>query len=100
MELLFIVLGGAIIGLIARYTIPERHRHGAVLVPALGAAVAAVVWEGLTWAGWKWDGGWIWWATLIVTAVVAFGAAIALGLTRRRSDAHLLATLSKSGTHR
>jgi hypothetical protein len=71
-----------------------------VLVPAVGAAVAAAVWEGLTWAGWKWDGGWIWWVTLIVTGIVAFGAAIALGLTRRRSDERLLATLNKGGTRR
>lgn len=98
MELLFIGLGGAIIGLIARYTLPYRHRHGAVLIPALGAAVAALLWEALTWAGLKWNGGWIWWITLIATGIIAFGIDLLLGVLRKRNDERLLHTLSKGAT--
>ena len=41
MELLFVVLGGAILGLAARYSLPRRHTYGSALVPAIGAGVAA-----------------------------------------------------------
>jgi hypothetical protein len=41
MELLFVTLGGVILGLIARYVLPHRHVHGVVLIPAIGAAAAA-----------------------------------------------------------
>ncbi|WP_308465369.1 hypothetical protein [Rathayibacter soli] len=95
MELLFISLAGAVIGLIARYVLPERHRHGSVLVPAIGTAVAAVVWVALTWAGLKWNGGWIWTITLIVTVLVTFAAGLLIGELRKRSDNALLSDLSK-----
>lgn len=95
MELMFITLGGAIIGLTARYVLPQRHRHGAVLIPALGAGVAAVLWELLTWAGLKWNAGWIWWVTLIATALVTVAVDLVIGAVRQRSDEHLLQSLSK-----
>jgi hypothetical protein len=87
MELLFVVLGGTILGLIARYSLPRRHTSGVLLLPALGAAVSALVWVALTWAGLEWDGGIIWWATLIVTALVCGLAALLLGRSRERADA-------------
>jgi uncharacterized membrane protein YeaQ/YmgE (transglycosylase-associated protein family) len=95
MELLFITLGGAILGLLARYLLPERHRHGSVLVPAIGAAVAAAVWEGFTWLGLKWNGGWIWVFTIVITAAVVVVIDLAIVAVRGRSDSALLATLSK-----
>lgn len=95
MELLFIVLGGILLGLAARYALPHRHLHGSLLVPALGGAVAAVVWAALTWAGLPWDGGLIWLLTLLVTATAVVVAATALGRTRARlDDAHLEAVLA------
>ncbi|MCS5715231.1 hypothetical protein NVV95_11800 [Herbiconiux sp. CPCC 205716] len=86
MELLFITLGGVILGLIARYALPNRDRHGAVVVPAIGAAVAAVVWVALTWAGLPWDGGWIWVISLVVTAVAVVVADVLIGRTRKERD--------------
>ena len=41
MELLFVALGGAILGLGARYLLPGRHTHGSVLVPAIGVIAAS-----------------------------------------------------------
>jgi len=99
MELMFITLGGAIIGLAARYALPHRHRHGAVLIPALGAAVAAAIWVALTWAGMKWNGGWIWWITLIATALIAVAVDLALGSMRTRGDDRLLHALSKGAAN-
>ncbi|MEO8906803.1 MAG: hypothetical protein ABI310_01880 [Microbacteriaceae bacterium] len=95
MELLFISLAGAVIGLIARYVLPERHRHGSVLIPAIGTALAAVVWVALTWAGLKWNGGWIWTITLGVTIILTFAVGLLVGELRKRSDNALLRSLSK-----
>ncbi|MHA7986149.1 hypothetical protein ACX9R5_10100 [Rathayibacter sp. CAU 1779] len=97
MELLFITLGGAIIGLIARYVLPYRHSHGSVLIPGLGAISAAVLWVALTWAGMKWNGGWIWWITLVGTAVIAVGVDLLLGTLRTRGDERRLHQLTRTG---
>ncbi|MFM9920142.1 hypothetical protein [Lacisediminihabitans sp. H27-G8] len=96
MELLFVTLGGAILGLAARYGVPKRDTHGALLVPAIGAIVAAVVWAALTWVGWKFDGGWIWVVSLVAAGVVAILASVFLGRQRTAQDAELLSTLSRA----
>ncbi len=97
MELLFITLGGAVIGLIARYSLPHRHAHGSVLIPALGAGLAAALWVALTWAGLKWDGGWIWWITLVGTAVFTAVVDLLLGSLRVRADERRLHRLTRTG---
>jgi hypothetical protein len=99
-ELLFVVLGGAIIGLAGRYLLPNRHTHGAVLMPAIGVAAAAILWVALTWAGLKWDGGWIWWITLLGTALVVAVADIVIGRVRSRADDRMLHTLSRGAVAR
>ena len=93
MELLFVCLGGAILGFIARYSLPRRSTSGVLLIPAIGAAVSAVVWVALTWAGLAWDGGWIWWITFAVTAAVCAAAALLVGRARERHDDARLAEL-------
>ena len=97
MELLFVALGGAILGLAARYALPGRLTHGAVLVPAIGTMVASVVWVALTWFGMPWDGGWIWWVTLGVTALASVAADLALVRTRTAGDEQMLHTLMRDG---
>ncbi|KZX20260.1 hypothetical protein [Rathayibacter tanaceti] len=95
MELLFITLFGGLIGLGARYALPNRHLHGSVLVPALGGLVAAAVWVALTWAGLPWDGGLIWVITLVVAAIAVVLIDLSLGRSRARHDeASLQAMLS------
>jgi hypothetical protein len=96
-ELLFVTLGGAIIGIAARYAMPRRHTHGVTLLPAIGAAVAAVVWVGLTWLGWAWDGGWIWAVSLVASGVVPSLVALLIGRARERHDAELFTRISKTG---
>ena len=100
MELLFVALGGAILGLGARYLLPHRHTHGSVLIPALGVMVASVLWVTLTWAGMKWNAGWIWWITFVSTAVVVVVADILIGRIRSMNDERMLARLSKAGAVR
>ncbi len=96
MELLFVTLGGLILGFLARYTLPHRSTNGVLLVPALGAAFSAALWVALTWAGLKWDAGLIWWITLVATAAVCAVAAVLLGRVRQRQDADRLATLTRA----
>jgi hypothetical protein len=97
MELMFIALAGIIIGTAARYLLPRRHSHGAALIPAAGGIAAMVLWVALTWAGLKWDGGVIWWVALIGTGVIVAVVDLVLGMLRTRSDAALLAHVTKNG---
>jgi hypothetical protein len=93
-ELLFVLVIAAAIGGLLRYVLPGRHSYGLLLLPASAVVVAAIVWEGLTWLGWKYDGGWIW--------VVGLGSAVLASIAvwllawqgRARRDAHLLHHLS------
>jgi hypothetical protein len=93
MELLFITLGGAILGLIGRYVLPRRDTHGVILIPAIGALVSAVIWVGLTWLGWAWDGGWIWAVTLVATAAIVVVVDLVVGRVREEADSRRLSDL-------
>lgn len=95
MELLFVVLGGALIGIVPRYLLPGRDRYGFAVLPAIGAGVAAIVWAALTWLGWTFDGGWIWWVSLIAAGLVAFAAPLVIAPRRKHHDAALFERLSK-----
>ena len=96
MELLFVTLGGAILGLAVRYVFPRRETHGAALLPAIGAAVAAAVWAALTWVGWRFDGGWIWAVSLTLAAVVPILVAPLVSRARTAADAAMLVRLSRA----
>jgi hypothetical protein len=99
-ELLFITLGGAILGLIARYALPQQENYGVAVLPGLGAAFAAVVWVALTWAGLPWDGGWIWVISLVLTAAVVGIAGRLIGIYRERADiARFVALRAPSATN-
>ena len=94
---MFVVLGGAILGIAARYSVPKRHTHGVTLVPAIGAGVAAVVWVALTWLGWPWDGVWIWVVSFVAAGLVSVASAMFIGPRRERSDAKLFERLARPG---
>ena len=96
MELLFVTLGGAILGLGLRYALPGHDRYGVLLLPAVGAVVASIVWAALTWAGWKFDGGWIWVVSLVAAAVVPAIVALQVSRARRIGDENLLQSLSRA----
>jgi hypothetical protein len=95
-ELLFVVLLGFCIGLAVRTAIPGHDTYGSALVPSIAAAAGAIVWEILTWAGWKFDGGWIWVVSLGAGGVVALVLALVLPRTRRGRDDVLLQQLSRA----
>jgi uncharacterized membrane protein YeaQ/YmgE (transglycosylase-associated protein family) len=94
MELLFVILIAAGIGFLARYTIPGRETHGSLLLAALSAVVAALVWEGLLYLGFTFDGGWIWLISLTAGGLAAVIAATVLPKRRRTADRAMLTKLS------
>lgn len=95
MELLFVTIIGAGIAAIIRYLIPGRQSHGALVLPAIGAVVTAAVWVGLLWVfQWGFDGGWIWFVSLVAGGVVALVFALATPPRRKQADSRLLSELS------
>ncbi|MGW9630468.1 hypothetical protein ACWGST_07165 [Agromyces sp. NPDC055520] len=100
MELIFIVVGGAILGLAAQFVVPRRHLRGVTVGPAIGTAVAAVVWVGLTWLGWPWDGGWIWVVSLVASALVPALVLYLISPRRERADDAAFERLSRPGVVR
>jgi hypothetical protein len=94
MELFFATLIGAGIGITLRYLVPGRHTYGLAIAPAVGGAVAAIVWSGLTWAGWSFDGGWIWVVSLLAATLASLAAELIIPRVRNAADARLLHQLS------
>lgn len=94
MELLFVVLIAAGIGFLTHFVIPGRETRGVLLLGAISAAVAAIVWVGLLWLGFTFDGGWIWVISLVVGGLVAIIVAALLPTRRRRNDRAMLTKLS------
>jgi hypothetical protein len=97
MELLFVVLLSFCIGLAVRYALPGRETYGSMLVPSIAAVAGAIVWEILTWVGWKFDGGWIWVASLAAAGIVGLVLALVIPRGRRNNDEELLKQLSTPG---
>jgi hypothetical protein len=95
MELLFVVMGGNHQDGGIRYLFPHRHSYGVLLLPALGGVVSAAAWAALTWLGWKFDGGWIWVASLALAAIAAILVALLISRRRVAADETLLQSLSK-----
>lgn len=83
MELLYVTVIAAFIGLAIRYLIPGHGSYGLFLLPAVGAAATAIVWVALVWVGFKFDGGWIWVAS--IGAAVVASIVVALLLVRGRA---------------
>jgi uncharacterized membrane protein YeaQ/YmgE (transglycosylase-associated protein family) len=96
-ELLFAVLGGLICGAIAHVVLPWRSSRGSLLGPAVGGIVAAVVWEALSWAGWKYDGTWIWVLALVGAGVVALVVEWVLGRRRAAADTAYYERIATTG---
>jgi uncharacterized membrane protein YgaE (UPF0421/DUF939 family) len=95
METLFAILIAAGIGVVLRYLSGNgRSSYGILLIPAISAAVTAVVWEALIWLGWTFDGTWIWVVSLVVGPLVALIVALRLPPRRAESDEALFQELS------
>jgi len=93
MELLFAVLGGAVLGFIFHYALPGADTRGAALSGTVGAAIAAVVWEALVWSGWRSSDGWMWVWTLVISGLSAAAVCLFSTRARRTADRELLESL-------
>ncbi|KQO62906.1 hypothetical protein [Curtobacterium sp. Leaf261] len=98
MELLFVVLGGIVVGAIAHVVMPWRAVRGTLVGPALGGIAAAVLWEALTWAGWGYGDTWIWIVALVGAAVVAVVVEWITGPRRVRADEQFYRVAAKPTT--
>ena len=94
MELVYVTVIGAVLGGGARYLLPGRRSYGLLLLPAVGAAATSAVWVGLVWAGWTFDGGWIWVASLAAGVIASVITAVLLVRARTEGDARMLHHLS------
>ena len=96
MEIVYAVVVGAGAALVLRYLMPGRDTYGVVLLPAIGAAVTAAVWAGMSWLGFDFEGnwGWLWLASVGGAIVVALIVGLLVGTQRQRSDARELHVLS------
>ena len=97
MELLCVILGGLIIGLVVRYSLPGRDMTGAIVIPALATAGAAVIWEILTWLHMPYDSPWIWVITFGLVAIKSVVADLWLSRRRKHSDELAFQESLKSG---
>jgi hypothetical protein len=94
-ELLFVLVIAAGIGLGIRYVVgPRRSTYGVLLIPAISVIVTAIVWVALLWLGQSFDGGWIWAVSLVVGPGVALLVALTIPQRRERADRALLTRLS------
>jgi uncharacterized membrane protein YeaQ/YmgE (transglycosylase-associated protein family) len=70
MEILFILIYGALLGLISPYLLSGRENFGVLLAPALSLVYGFLVWTVLTWFGLSYNDYWIWTITLLGMPVV------------------------------
>jgi hypothetical protein len=94
MELLFVVLIAATLGLVIRSLVRGRETFGAALLPAVSTAVSSIIWVALLWLGWRFDGTWIWVASLVIGGVAALIVGLRIPPARRAADVALYATLA------
>jgi|GEM_PF-4875677 len=83
MELLFVALGGLIIGLIVRAIMPGKELSGFTLIPAIATISIIVLWEALTWIGLSYNSFLIWGLSFGITISATFGAALWLNDSRK-----------------
>lgn len=77
MELAFILIYAAILGLVAPFLGIDIKRIGSLVPGAIALVFGALVWALLTWVGLKYDEAWIW-------LIVMLGMPAAMVLVVRR----------------
>ncbi|MEY4654977.1 MAG: hypothetical protein ACK5CU_01190 [Rhodoluna sp.] len=70
MEIIFILVYGALLGLMAPYLLSGREQFGALVAPALALVYGFVVWTILTWVGLSYTDYWIWTVTMLGMPVI------------------------------
>jgi uncharacterized membrane protein YeaQ/YmgE (transglycosylase-associated protein family) len=65
MEIVFILVYGALLGLLAPYLLSGKEHFGVLLAPALALVFGFVSWTLLTWLGFKYNDYVIWTITML-----------------------------------
>lgn len=86
MQILLAIIFAAAVGTGLHFLIPRRATRGVALAPILAAAVGAVAWTALTWAGLGPDNPWIWVISVIAPVVVTVPIVTVLSTYRARHD--------------
>jgi len=74
MELAFILVYAAILGLVAPFLGIDVKRIGSLVPGAIALVFGAVVWAILTWVGFKYDEAWIWLIVMLgMPSAMVFG---------------------------
>lgn len=97
MELLFVALGGTIIGLIAHFALPGGVRRGVIVLPALATAAISVLWEALLWLGLSAGDFLIWGISFAVAIIASVSLGIFLGRSRTVADDAFFSHYSQTG---
>jgi hypothetical protein len=84
-ELLFVVLIGALLGLLGRGVLPGRHQLGVVLLPAIGGSAAAIVWVAAAWTRLP-QNALLWLAVAVAAALSVAAACLLTARARDRED--------------
>lgn len=70
MELAFILIYGALLGLMAPYLLTGKENYGVLLAPALALVYGFGSWTLLTWLGLSYNDFWIWAISMLGMPVV------------------------------
>jgi uncharacterized membrane protein YeaQ/YmgE (transglycosylase-associated protein family) len=84
-EFVFVVLIGALLGLVARVVLPRRDSLGVGLLPAIGGCAGAIVWAALTWARLP-SNPLTWSVTIAAELLSVVAAGLLVGRARERED--------------
>lgn len=77
MELAFILVYAAILGLVAPYLGIDVKLIGSLVPGAIAVVAGSIIWAVLTWAGLHYDEAWIW-----LVAMLGMPAAMFIGVRR------------------
>lgn len=94
MEIIFAAVIAAGIGTLIRYLVPGRETHGLLLLTAVAASVTLIVWVGLLWLGFTFDGGWIWVISIAAGTIAPLALSLVLPGRRAAADEELFERLA------
>lgn len=87
MYILLALIAACALGIAVHFVLPHRTLRGVVLVPAVAAAAAAVIYTLMQWSGIGEDNGWLWLASVGGAVIISAVFGYAITAMRQRADA-------------
>lgn len=85
MFILLALIAAVVAGIAIHFTLPHRGTRGVVLAPAIAAALAALLYTGLQWAGLAESNVWLWVVSILVPIALTY---LVTGILSRTRVAH------------